>query len=425
MPQTPDRIALGEGLSISRLVCGLWQVADLEKNGTTLDPDAAADALAGLCRGRLRHVRHGRSLRQRRDHHRPAAGALSRCRSPARRLHQMVPRAGADDAGHRAQGRPGAARPARRRQGRPAAVPLVDFRASGLARRAARDGAAEGRGSDRRHRRHQFRCRASARWRWPTAFRSPPTRCRSRWSTAAPPANSRRSAWRGACGCSPMARCAAASSPSKWLGKPEPETIADWSRSKYKRFIDVAGGWAGVPGHPCAPPPRSRRKHGVSISNVATRWVLEHEAVAAAIIGARIGESEHRADNLKLFGFALDDDDQAASRGSLRRDDADPGRLRRRIPQAALPHRLGRPQPSSRRACPRSTAPNPYRAGRAGSASLPAACGSRSPATAGRSGSRTRSASPAPRPRMATTAAWRRATRPRRPPTSSTRSPLR
>ena len=49
----------------------------------------------------------------------------------------------------------------------------------------------------------------------------------------------------------------------------------------------------------------------MSISNVATRWVLEHEAVAAAIVGARLGESEHRADNLKIFGFALDADDRA------------------------------------------------------------------------------------------------------------------
>ena len=73
----------------------------------------------------------------------------------------MVPGARADDGGDRAQGRAGAARPARRRQGRPAAVPLVDVRASGLARRAARDGAAEGGRADRRDRRHQFRRRAS------------------------------------------------------------------------------------------------------------------------------------------------------------------------------------------------------------------------------------------------------------------------
>ncbi len=48
------------------------------------------------------------------------------------------------------------------------------------------------------------------------------------------------------------------------------------------------------------------------MSNVATRWVLQQPAVAAVIIGARLGEREHRADNLKLFSFALDAADLAA-----------------------------------------------------------------------------------------------------------------
>ena len=41
---------LGDGLSISRLVCGLWQVADLEKDGSTLDPERGADALQAYAR---------------------------------------------------------------------------------------------------------------------------------------------------------------------------------------------------------------------------------------------------------------------------------------------------------------------------------------------------------------------------------------
>ncbi len=50
VPATPDRIvAWQKSLSISRLVCGLWQVADLEKGGTLLDPEQGADALASLC----------------------------------------------------------------------------------------------------------------------------------------------------------------------------------------------------------------------------------------------------------------------------------------------------------------------------------------------------------------------------------------
>src|SRR5262245_2156879 len=75
-----------------------------------------------------------------------------------------------------------------------------------------------------------------------------------------------------------------------WLGRPEPTSIADWSRSKYKRFIDAAGGWQAFQ-RVLQAVAGTARKHGVSSANVATRWVLEHAAVAAAIVGARIGES--------------------------------------------------------------------------------------------------------------------------------------
>jgi aryl-alcohol dehydrogenase-like predicted oxidoreductase/enamine deaminase RidA (YjgF/YER057c/UK114 family) len=97
-----------------------------------------------------------------------------------------------------------------------------------------------------------------------------------------------------------------------WLGAREPaeDEITDWSKAKYKRFIDAAGGWMAFQGLLGALA-RVARKHGVSIANVATRWVLEHPAVAGVIIGARLGEREHRADNLRLFDFALDDTDKA------------------------------------------------------------------------------------------------------------------
>ena len=79
---------------------------------------------------------------------------------------------------------------------------------------------------------------------------------------------------------------------------------------KYRRFIDAVGGWDALQAvlRACE---AIARKHGVSIANVATRWVLEQPAVAAVIVGARLGESEHRDDNLKLFSFALDADDHA------------------------------------------------------------------------------------------------------------------
>jgi aryl-alcohol dehydrogenase-like predicted oxidoreductase/enamine deaminase RidA (YjgF/YER057c/UK114 family) len=96
----------------------------------------------------------------------------------------------------------------------------------------------------------------------------------------------------------------------RWLGAPEPRRIGDWSKMKYKRFIDAIGGWAALQGLLAALAEVAGR-HGVSIANVASRWVLEQPAVGAVIVGARLGEREHRADNLRLFSLALDAEDHA------------------------------------------------------------------------------------------------------------------
>lgn len=96
----------------------------------------------------------------------------------------------------------------------------------------------------------------------------------------------------------------------RWVDRPEPKDIPDWSKSKYKRFIDTIGGWGVLQGV-LAAAKAVAVKHGVSVANVATRWVLEQDAVGAVIIGARLGENEHRGDNLAVFGFALDDADKA------------------------------------------------------------------------------------------------------------------
>lgn len=96
----------------------------------------------------------------------------------------------------------------------------------------------------------------------------------------------------------------------RWLGVPDPGAASDWSKMKYRRFIDAIGGWQALQAVLQAAAAVAR-KHGVSISNVATRWVLEQPAVGAVIVGARLGEREHRGDNLRVFDFALDDDDRA------------------------------------------------------------------------------------------------------------------
>lgn len=103
-----------------------------------------------------------------------------------------------------------------------------------------------------------------------------------------------------------------------WLGAPEPAAATDWSKMKYRRFIDAIGGWPALQGVLQAASTVAR-KHGVSLSNVATRWVLEQAAVGAVIVGARLGERVHREDNLRVFDFALDADDHALLQAAFNR----------------------------------------------------------------------------------------------------------
>jgi enamine deaminase RidA (YjgF/YER057c/UK114 family) len=98
----------------------------------------------------------------------------------------------------------------------------------------------------------------------------------------------------------------------RWLHCPEPagEEIADWSNMKYKRFVAAAGGWQGLQAI-LAALDKVAQRHAVSIANVATRWTLEHPAVAAVIVGAWLGERRHTDDNVEVFSFALDAKDRA------------------------------------------------------------------------------------------------------------------
>lgn len=104
----------------------------------------------------------------------------------------------------------------------------------------------------------------------------------------------------------------------KWLGKAEPdwERTGTWSMMKYGRFLRVAGGWDALQ-RVLAAAKRVGDRHGVSIANVATRYILEQPGVAGVIVGARLGESAHIDDTLKLFSFSLSDDDRAEIRSVL------------------------------------------------------------------------------------------------------------
>ena len=51
------------------------------------------------------------------------------------------------------------------------------------------------------------------------------------------------------------------------------------------------------------------KKHECTIANVATRFVLDKSQVAGVIIGARLGISQHRENNLRAFDVNLDSSD--------------------------------------------------------------------------------------------------------------------
>ena len=96
----------------------------------------------------------------------------------------------------------------------------------------------------------------------------------------------------------------------KWLDKVEPtyEELTTWSQMKYKRFIDAAGGWEPYQ-NLLKTVKEVADKHTASIANISSRFILENEAVASVIVGARLGESEHIDDNRRMLDIQLDTED--------------------------------------------------------------------------------------------------------------------
>lgn len=112
----------------------------------------------------------------------------------------------------------------------------------------------------------------------------------------------------------------------KWLNRDEPrlDDALTWSQMKYKRFIDAVGGWARFQDllqvlHEVS------SARGTSIANVASRYILEQPGVGGVIVGARLGQSEHIAENKTLLTQSLDDADRSKIRTALRELDRIPG----------------------------------------------------------------------------------------------------
>jgi len=98
----------------------------------------------------------------------------------------------------------------------------------------------------------------------------------------------------------------------RYLGRPEPRRseLTTASLQKYKNMIDAWGGWTLFQ-QLLAALEQIAKKHRVSIANVGVRYILNRPAVAGVIVGARLGVAQHLDDNARVFTFTLDAQDEA------------------------------------------------------------------------------------------------------------------
>jgi aryl-alcohol dehydrogenase-like predicted oxidoreductase/enamine deaminase RidA (YjgF/YER057c/UK114 family) len=315
MPKTPPRIALAPDLEISRVVVGLWQVADMERGGQTLDPEAASSAM-------LDYARAGFDSFDMADHYgtaeliagrflfRVAGGEAAGPTRPAV-LTKWCPTPGAMTAQIVQEG----IERSRKRLGF-AAIDLLQFHWWTFEHPAYLDAmkALEALRREGLIRHLGVTNFDTAHLRVLVKHGIPVISNQVSFSLLDRRAEREMSAFCLENGVRLLAygTLAGGLMSERWLGRSEPASgeIADWSKMKYKRFVEAAGGWGAFQTILRALDAIAK-KHDVSIANVATRWTLDHPAVAAVIVGARLGEREHANDNLAIFSFALDDDDRA------------------------------------------------------------------------------------------------------------------
>ncbi|MEL6183039.1 MAG: aldo/keto reductase [Myxococcota bacterium] len=305
-----ERIELAPGLEISRLLTGLWQIADMEREGGTVDPEQAA-------RDMERYVDAGLTTFDMADHYGSSeiiAGAFDERRPGASQLlTKWVPKPGpitldlAREAVERALERMGRAR-----------LDLLQFHAWNYADPSYLDGLyhlqtlkREGliahlgvTNVDTAHLRLMLESGIEIASNQ-ICYSLIDQRARKGMTELCREHGVRILAF---------GTLAGGFLTERWVDAPEPtaHALGTWSQMKYKRFIDASGGWerfqnllrilreisAGL---------------GASMANVATRAILEAPAVGGVIVGARLGQRAHFEDNLKVFDFELD----AAARASL------------------------------------------------------------------------------------------------------------
>ncbi len=304
-----SRTTLAPGLEISRVVTGLWQIADMERDGRTIDLDAAAWAMTP-------YIDAGFTSFDMADHYGSAEIIAGRCRAlgdPARLqlFTKWVPKPGPVSA---ADVRAAIVR-SLERLAMPA-IDLLQFHAWNYADPSWLDALFHLQDLKREGLIRQIGLTNVDAAHLRVVLASGIEVVSNQVSCSL---IDRRAAGRLAAVCAEFGVgllaygtvCGGWLS-EKWLGRDEPawETEGTWSQMKYGRFIREAGGWPALQRVLRAAKDVAAR-HDVSLTNVATRFIMEQPGVAAVIVGARLGERAHIDDNQRLCSFQLTSDDRA------------------------------------------------------------------------------------------------------------------
>jgi cyclic lactone autoinducer peptide len=318
---THERIELAPGLSVSRVITGLWQVADLERDGKTLEPASAAQSM-------LPYAEAGLTTFDMADHYGSAeviAGVFRKsvAKVPVQLLTKWVPAPGPVT---RTTVRDAVTRALTRLQAE--CVDLMQFHAWNYA---------DPRWLDALFFLSELKKEGLIAQLGLTNFDT--AHLRIVCATGIPVVSNQVSysiidqrasgAMRELCleeGVHLLAYGTLAGGllSEKWLGKAEPTKMQTWSEMKYKRFIDAAGGWSAYQ-KVLSKLAEVAKRHGTSAANVASRFILDQPAVGAIIVGARLGTSQHISDTVGLFNLALTPTDIAEIKAAMSAFTAIPG----------------------------------------------------------------------------------------------------
>jgi aryl-alcohol dehydrogenase-like predicted oxidoreductase/enamine deaminase RidA (YjgF/YER057c/UK114 family) len=308
MSPAVERIALAPDLTVARVINGLWQIADMERDGLVLDVDVSAAAMAA-------YAEAGLTTFDMADHYGSAeviAGRFRAKRDPAsvQLLTKWVPKPGPitrDDV------RTAVDAAITRLAGAP--IDLMQFHAWTFADAHWLDAL-----EFLRELRDEGRIRHigvtnfdAAHLRIALASGIPVVSNQVSFSLLDQRAAGKMQAVCMQYGVKLLAYGTVAGGllSARWQSRPAPPAsdMKTWSQMKYARFMQAAGGWDALQRMLDAAGSVAA-KHSVSIANVACRYILDFPHVASVIVGARLGEREHIADTLRIASLTLDDADR-------------------------------------------------------------------------------------------------------------------